>query len=157
MPGLGKYGTTEDTTSSEKRRERYLRHFRNSPVYDGSYVHERMIEIANTYMLESDPTDEDIDFNYTRAPSWSDVKDAIDDKKGAGGSPTTPWTPNQASPTGQRSDHTTIPEYDVDPEDISVSFVEGIDGTVDPKKTSKDISSTRLGDILLKGKRPISK
>ena len=96
MPGLGKYGTVEDHTSTSERRERFSRYFGESPLTDGSYNHDALIEIANELMLESD--DPAIDFNYSESPSWDDVRETIEIDHGAHGGPTTPWTPNQVSP-----------------------------------------------------------
>ena len=156
MPGLKKYLTTEDPFSSQEKKERSQRQFKNSPLYDGSYDHDALVEIANRIMLDSD---EGIDFDYTKTPSWSDVKDVVESHKGKGGFPTTPWTPNQSSPGAKaigetNFDANSIPEYDVQASDIKEDFVEGTAGTVNPKRTSKEISSTRLGTSLTLGKHP---
>jgi len=156
MPGLGYYGTTEEPAST--RRTRFKRQFKNSPLHDESYNNKALVEIANQKMLEHDESDPNLDFNYTQAPSWLDVKKITNIVKGRYGYPTTPWTPNQASPgeiPGEVNvDPYNIPSYDLDSANINDDFVINTDGTVDPSITSAEISSTRLGDILTLGKRP---
>lgn len=163
MPGLKKYGTTEISVSSSdsaNRLERYLRQFKNSPIHDKSYNHEQLIKIANKLMLDQDvdAAGNTINFNYENSPGWDDVRQEIEQYQGAGGYPTTPWTPNQASPgasdDGVNVDPSSIPQVDITPEQINEKFVEGVGYTQEPKTTSQEIASTKLGQSLKLGKRP---
>lgn len=156
MPGLKKYPTTEDLFTSEDRKSSREKQFPDSPLYDESYNHDALIKIANELMFTSV---EGQDIDYTDSPSWDEVRVVVEEKKGRDGYPSTPWTPNRASPGSKGIGETnvsthTIPEIIEDPTDINPNFVEGSEGTVDPSESSKEISSTLLGKSLIKGKHP---
>lgn len=152
MPGQGKYGTVYDKLPVKKPLLEKL--FKSSPLYDGSYGHDKMIDTAKAKLVPAVQQGDlqlfpSVDMNYAGGPTFADVV------VGGAGLPGTPYTPNLASPgDGNGADPTKMPDPGLTPSDIKPNFVPGENGTLDPAVGASMTSSTTLGKPLVLGVSP---
>ena len=89
---------------------------------------------------------------------FSDAPDFADVETGAGGLPSTPFTPNLTSPGPGSMNASDMPAYEgTFPGETTSDFGVGLGGTVSPSKTSKEIAKqTVLSDYILGRSFPTS-
>lgn len=146
---LVEYSNTINKNKGTSNSSNLKKAFPHSPIHAGEITDiERLNYYQNEVMDKEGITVNGVSnysMNYNNgAPNLEDVE------TGGGGLPSSPYTPNLTSPGPGSFNAATQPEFTGDLKSVEYisNFGTGLGGTISPQKTSKNISSLKIGQYI---------
>ena len=146
---LVEYSNTVSKSKGTSNSSNLKKAFPSSPIYAGEISDLERLNFYQEEVMDKEGLTangvSNFSMNYNNgAPNLEDVE------TGGGGLPSSPYTPNVTSPGVGSTSAATQPAFDGDIKSVEYisNFGTGLGGTISPQKTTKNISSLKIGQYI---------